>query len=80
MTLVNEEEVIMGDYDTANILNTFFANIVSVIWWNMSYELRVTSWELRVKSFRARVESLKVRVEIQKCEFKSTSYESKSTS
>ena len=29
MTLIDNEEIIMGDYNTAKVLNTFFSNIVS---------------------------------------------------
>ena len=29
MTLIDKEEIIMGDYNTAEVLNTFFSNIVS---------------------------------------------------
>ena len=29
MTLINKEEIIVGDYTTGKVLNTFFSNIVS---------------------------------------------------
>ena len=31
MTLIDKEEIIIGDYNTAKVLNTFFSNIVSNI-------------------------------------------------
>ena len=29
MTLIDKKEIILGDYNTAKVLNTFFSNIVS---------------------------------------------------